>query len=100
MRRLDFYPLGKFSENNDQSIADFIGEDKLKLVLGVAGSINDGASNQVGEGHGDFIFYDNIGLEKYPDLSQIYFDALLKYKVASLLIEYVDSSASILMRHF
>ena len=52
--RLDFYPLGKFSENNNQSIADFIGEDKLKLVLGVAGSINDGASNQVGEGHGDF----------------------------------------------
>jgi hypothetical protein len=91
--RLDFYPLGKFSENNDQSIVDFIGEDKLKLVLGVAGSINDGASNQVGEGHADFILYDNTGLEKYPDLNQIYFDALLKYKGASLLIEYVDSSA-------
>lgn len=91
--RLDFYPLGKFSENNDESIVDFIGEDKLKLVLGVAGSINDGASNQVGEGHADFILYDNTGLEKYPDLNQIYFDALLKYKGASLLIEYVDSSA-------
>ena len=91
--RLDFYPLGKFSENNDQSIVDFIGEDKLKFVLGVAGSINDGASNQVGEGHADFILYDNTGLEKYPDLNQIYFDALLKYKGASLLIEYVDSSA-------
>lgn len=92
--RLDFYPLGKFSENNDQSTVDFIREDKLKLVLGIAGSINDGASNQVGEGHGDFILYDNTGLEKYPDFSQIYFDALLKYKGASLLIEYVDSSAS------
>ena len=92
--RLDFYPLGKFSENNDKSISDFIGEEKLKLVLGVAGSINDGASNEVGEGHGDFIFYDNTGLEKYPDFSQIYFDALLKYKGASLLIEYVDSYAS------
>ena len=91
--RLDFYPLGKFSENNDESIVDFIGEDKLKLVLGVAGSINDGGSNQVGEGHADFILYDNTGLEKYPDLNQIYFDALLKYKGASLLIEYVDSSA-------
>ena len=42
----------------------------------------------------EILVHDNTGLEKYPDFSQIYFDALLKYKGASLLIEYVDSSAS------
>ncbi|MEC8239241.1 MAG: hypothetical protein VX027_03915, partial [Bacteroidota bacterium] len=38
--------------------------------------------------------YDNLGLEDFPDFNQIYFDTLLKYKRASLLIEYVDSYAS------
>lgn len=92
--RLDLYPFGMFAENNDNSTVDFFGENELKVVFGLAASLNDGASNEVGEGHADFVLYDNLGLEDFPDFNQIYFDALLKYKRASLLIEYVDSYAS------
>ena len=91
--RLDYYPFGKFSLDNMFSNVDRFKENKLKLVFGIAGSINNGASNRVGEGHGDFNLYDSNGFELFPEYSQIYVDVLAKYSGFSLLFEYVDSRA-------
>ena len=90
--RIDYFPFGKFSNGNMNTSSDIVGEEKVKLVFGIAGSVNNGASNNVGEGHGDFILYDSAGLESFPDYNQIYFDALFKYAGFSFLFEYVDSS--------
>ena len=91
--RIDYFPLGKFSRGNMNTSSDIVGEEKVKLVFGIAGSINNGASNKIGEGHGDFILYDSNGLESFPDYNQIYLDVLFKYAGFSFLFEYVDSSA-------
>jgi hypothetical protein len=91
--RLDIIPLGKFKEGNDGYIADLLHEDKVKILLGAAFSYNVGASNEVGEGHGDFVFYDSDLKEKYPDYRKWYGDILLKYKGFSFLGEYVNTSA-------
>ena len=91
--RLDFYPFGYFSEGNNLQIADIKKEISPKLVFGIASSYNDGASNNVGEGHGDFILYNVNGLPQQPDYRQIYFDLLFKYQGFSVLGEYVTTSA-------
>ncbi|MCY1492282.1 hypothetical protein D3C87_46050 [compost metagenome] len=91
--RLDILLLGKFKDGNDGYIADLMHEDKLKILAGAAFSYNNGASNEVGEGHGDFLFYNYKNEEQYPDYRKYYADILLKYKGFSLLGEYVDASA-------
>jgi hypothetical protein len=48
----------------------------------------------VGDGHGDFILYDDSGKEQFPDYSQLFIDLNLKYKGFSVLVEYADSFAS------
>lgn len=98
--RLDLYPLGYFSEGNELYSADIMHEQKIKFVVGSAISQNNGASGSNGEGHGDFLLYDDIGNENLPDYSQIYVDFLLKYKGFSFLGEYVNSSASNLERTY
>jgi hypothetical protein len=92
--RLDLYPLGFFKPENDLTSTDLEREEKLKFVLGFAGSQNIGASNAVGEGHGNYILYDVNGQNEYPNYTQIYADILLKYQGFSLLAEYVNASAS------
>lgn len=92
--RLDLYPLGAFAEGNHESLADLAHEESLKLVLGAAASFNDGCSNQVGEGHGDFFLYNAKGENQLPDYRQLYSDLLLKYRGFSLLGEYAISSAT------
>jgi hypothetical protein len=92
--RLDLYPLGFFKEGNDLMSADLEREEKLKFVIGVAASQNIGASNNVGDGHGDYILFDVDGENNYPDYAQIYADILFKYQGFSLLGEYVNTSAS------
>lgn len=91
--RLDIIPLGKFKDGNDGYIADLLHEDKIKILAGTAFSYNVGASNKVGEGHGDFIFYDSELEQKYPDYRKWYGDILIKYKGFSFLGEYVNTSA-------
>lgn len=92
--RLDLYPLGFFSEGNDQLVADLAHENRPKLVLGAAASYNDGASNLTGEGHGDFFLYNRIGGVQLPDYRQVYGDLLFKYQGFSLLGEYVIATAT------
>jgi hypothetical protein len=69
-------------------------EDKLKFVVGIAGSQNYGASGPTGEGHGDFFLYDADGNDNLPDYAQLYVDLLAKYKGFSFLAEYANASAS------
>ena len=92
--RLDVYPLGMFTEGNEKQIPDLAHEDKPKFVIGGAYSYNDGASNSVGEGHGDFLLYNALGEQQLPDYRQIYADILFKYKGFSLLGEYVNATAT------
>ena len=98
--RIDILPLGKFKEGNDGYIADLKHEDQLKILLGAAYSYNIGASNKVGEGHGEFILYDNTGKVKLPDYRKFYEDILFKYKGFSLLGEYVNTTATSLKSSF
>lgn len=92
--RLDLYPLGEFKEGNNLYSADLLHEDSLKFVVGVAGSYNTGASDAVGEGHGNFFLYDLDGYISLPDYRQVYTDILMKYKGFSLMLELANSSAT------
>ena len=91
--RIDLLPLGNFKPGNDGYIADLMHEDKIKILAGAAFSYNNGASNRVGEGHGDFVFYDSNLKQKLPDFRKSYGDILIKYKGFSFLGEYVSTSA-------
>ena len=91
--RLDVYPLGYFKQGNELTNVDLGREETLKFVVGFAGSMNKGASNANGEGHGDFLLYDAKGANNLPDYNQLYTDILLKYQGFSLLAEYVNTSA-------
>ncbi len=91
--RLDVYPLGYFTEGNNLFSADLTHEDRLKFVIGGAVSKNTGASNAVGEGHGNFFLYNANGTDNLPDYLQAYIDLLLKYKGFSFLAEYANASA-------
>lgn len=92
--RLDLYPLGYFKPGNELTSVDLAREDKLKFVVGIAGSHNNGASGVTGEGHGDFFLYDQDGNNSFPDYRQLYTDLLMKYKGFSFLAEYANTSAS------
>lgn len=92
--RINILPLGDFYIGNRLSTVDLMHEEKPKVQIGVAYSKNMGASNQVGDGHADFILYDNSGDELFPDYSQLFLDLNLKYKGFSLVLEYADAFAS------
>ena len=92
--RINILPFGDFSIGNRLSTVDLMHEEKPKVQIGVAYSKNMGASNQVGDGHADFILYDNSGDELFPDYSQLFLDLNLKYKGFSLVLEYADAFAS------
>tara|TARA_B110000046_G_scaffold48975_1_gene54447 strand:- start:4820 stop:6073 length:1254 start_codon:yes stop_codon:yes gene_type:complete len=92
--RLDFYPLGEFTKGNENLVADLMHEESVKIVLGAAASFNDGASNAVGEGHGEFLLYNQEGDQQLPDYRQLYGDVLLKYNGFSVLGEYAIATAT------
>lgn len=92
--RIDLYPFGKFSEGNDEQIADLPGEEKLKMVIGVAASMNDGASDTLGEGHGELFLYNKLGQRQLPDYRKLCGDVLVKYKGFSFLGEYMIATAA------
>lgn len=98
--RIDLIPLGNFKQGNEGYIADLLHEEKLKALIGSAYSYNIGSSNEVGEGHGDFMLYDNAGKVKYPDYRKFYTDILLKYKGFSFLGEYINTTAASLNGSF
>jgi hypothetical protein len=92
--RLDLMPLGLFTKGNELQMADLSGEEKPKLLIGFAGSINDGASEKVGEGHGGVELYNANGGLEYADFRKVYADLLFKYKGFAFLGEYGISTAA------
>ena len=92
--RINILPFGDFSIGNRLSTVDLMHEERPKVQIGFAYSKNMGASNKVGDGHGDFILYDDSGDELFPDYSQLFLDLNLKYKGFSLVLEYADAYAS------
>lgn len=92
--RLDLYPLGYFSQGNDLYTADLMHEEKIKVLIGAAASRNIGASDAVGEGHGNFFMYNIDGKIQLPNYNKICADVLMKYKGFSLLLEYTNTTAS------
>jgi len=92
--RLNLYPFGLFKEGQLNSIYDYLYENKLKLLFGASGSYNDGASQSVGEGHGDFYLFNSLGQVMLPDYRKLNFDFVSKYKGISLLAEYSISTAT------
>jgi hypothetical protein len=92
--RVDLYPLGLFKEGQLISIYDYLYENELKLLFGAGGSYNDGASQSVGEGHGDFYLFNSLGQVMHPDYRKLNFDFVSKYKGFSLLAEYSISTAT------
>lgn len=98
--RLDIYPLGFFSPGNELFSSDLLHEKRPRLALGAAFSLNRGASNAVGEGHGDFLLYNKNGAQQLPDYRQLYVDLLAKYRGLSLLLEFGNASAAGLSENY
>jgi len=98
--RLDIYPFGYFKNGNDLFSSDLLREEKPKVVIGTAFSYNTGATNMVGEGHGDFLLYDENGDVSLPDYRQFFIDVLAKYQGFSALIEFGNASATGLAQNF
>lgn len=92
--RLDIYPLGFFKEGIEHTTSDLNREEKLKFVVGVAFSQNEGASHRNGEGHGSFLLYEAANKPSLPNYNQFYVDLLLKYKGFSFLSEYNNSTVN------
>lgn len=92
--RIDVLPFGEFEAGNDVVGPDFKREATPKLLIGGAMSYNDGASNRVGEGHGDFLMYDKQGKAKFPAMRKVSADVLFKWQGLSVMAEYVNSTAT------
>jgi len=92
--RLDLLPFGDFSEGNRASVSDVVGEDSPRLAIGGAVSFNDGASGRNGEGHGEFLLFDEGGDAQLPDYTKIHADVVFKWQGLSVLGEFVTTSAS------
>ncbi|QSE98757.1 hypothetical protein [Fulvivirga lutea] len=97
--RLEVYPFGEFSEGNDFLGADLARESTPKIMIGSAFSSNQGASDQVGEGHGQFVFYSQIDSDgqfrnAYPNYQKLYADVIVKFKGFNASLEYVNAFGS------
>lgn len=91
--RLDVYPFGSFTNGNEATGFDLVGEPAPKLVIGGASSWNNGASGPVGESHGAFSLYTVEGKDQLPQYLKNYLDAMMKWNGVTLLLEYVNAAA-------
>lgn len=92
--RLDLMPFGDFSPGNKAGSVDFKHEERLKLLLGGAFSINNRTTHNVGDGTGEFQFYNKEGEFAFPAYRKISGDILMKWKGFSLLGEFINATAA------
>lgn len=90
--RATLYPLGYFKRGNEVVFHDFVREEKPRLAVGMAFSYNDGVSNSVGEGHGDFAMYGPDGDAAYPNYRKLVADIMFKYRGFTLLADWQNTS--------
>lgn len=83
--RVEFLPLGVFTNKGDQYEADLARERTLKLLLGVTYDKNESAFQDRGQWGRE--------LTEERDLESLFLDVLLKFRGASLLVEYAQKSA-------
>lgn len=88
-----FYPMGFFSPGNHLTDTDFAREKSPKLLIGGSYSYNQGASDAIGEGHGNFTLYDEYGRAAFPDYIKMSMNLMFKYRGFTFLTEYVDAWA-------
>lgn len=95
--RIDYLPLGKFSNFGQFRQADLARELTPKFVVGVNYSYNIGISDRRGSQSGTILYLDKNNKELLPDYVKYGVDFLLKYNGFSLLGEYVNASARVPM---
>lgn len=88
-----FYPMGFFAKGNELTDTDFAREKTPKLLIGGSYSYNSGASDAIGEGHGNFMMYDANGKNAFPDYIKMSLNVMFKYNGFTFLTEYVDAWA-------
>ncbi|MGA1666406.1 MAG: hypothetical protein ACO39U_05405 [Bacteroidia bacterium] len=93
--RAEWLVLGDFGDGPVKTLADRWGENTPKVMLGMHGSSNQGASDPVGEGHGLFRLYDKGGQLELPDYQRWGIDVLTRYKGWALLMEYLQSTVQV-----
>ncbi|TVQ76139.1 MAG: hypothetical protein EA358_09990, partial [Flavobacteriales bacterium] len=92
--RVDLFPLGHFTPGNELHSADLARESSPKVLVGAAYSYNNGASGRTGEGHGDFLLFNENGEQSLPNYRQLYIDLMAKYQGFSYLFEFGNASAT------
>ena len=92
--RATFYPLGYFHNSGELVFHDFARESTPKIAIGGAFSYNRGASNKVGEGHGDFTMYNAEGEECYPDYRKLSADIMMIWQGFTLLVDWQNTTAT------
>lgn len=95
--RIDYLPLGKFSNFGQFRQADLARELTPKFVVGVNYSYNVGISDRRGSQSGTILYLDKNNKELLPDYVKYGVDFLFKYNGFSLLGEYVNASARVPM---
>jgi hypothetical protein len=93
--RIDYLPLGKFSNFGQFRQADLARELTPKFVVGVNYSYNVGISDRRGSQSGTILYLDKDNKELLPDYVKYGVDFLFKYNGFSLLGEYVNASARV-----
>jgi hypothetical protein len=90
--RLEYLPLGEFTNKGDYFGSDLEREPTGKLSIGVTYNFNDGAGRSRGQ-LGRFILDEN-GVQYTNDLSTVFVDLYYKYKGFSISSEFAHKTAA------
>ncbi len=94
--RLEFYPLGNFSNKGDYFSADLVREAKPRLAIGVTSCINKN-TNRSGGQLGSFVSVINASGNDsalFNDITTLFVDAVFKFKGFSFMGEYANKQLS------
>ena len=93
--RLDFLPLGLFTNFGQFRQADIMRENTPKLVIGAVYSYNSGISSRRGRESGSILYLDDSGNESLPDYMKYGADFLFKYRGFSMIGEFVKTKSNV-----
>ncbi len=93
--RIDWLPFGGFSQGGEWYMDDLAFERTPKLVVGVIGSYNNGASSAKGTNGGRYLYGDANQNILLPDYYKWGFDYFFKYRGFYSLGEYIGTKANV-----